>query len=295
MKTSFLSGIYLSQLSEFGIIILAGAVSAGLVSESMNSIAIISVIASMILSSYLIKYDKSIFKFFEAKIAKFDKRFIVKEVHIQDEHHEANILFFGYYDLNKELFTRFQKKGKSVLVVEKDPENIAIMKKESVPCIYNSINNPEFFEHLNFYKVELAVSNLTDMDENQMLIREIKKYNPKAMVIVSAKHLKESLQLYKLGADYVIYSPSLKEEKVSVILDDYTTDINRVIEKKLADLNKLKAKDAKIDETHAEFSDIDSFVGGLKSKNGRKKEDLNEEAGDREETPEYRTWGDKYI
>jgi len=297
MKTSFLSGIYLSQLSEFGIIIIAGAVASELVDGFMGSIAVISVISSMILSSYLIKSDKTLYKFFERFMVTFDKRFIVKEVKVETQHYDANILFFGYFDLGLDRIRRFEKMGKRVLFVENDPENLALLRGDRIPCVYNSINNPDFFEHLSFHKVDVVVSNLSDLDENEMLLKEMKKYNPKALVIVTAKHLKDSIELYKLGADYVIYTPNLREEKVSVILDDYASDLGKVLEKKVVEVTRLKERHQKLDQVHKEgFYDLHSIfknakLGAVK----RTKPDVNEEAGDRDSVPEHRLWGDKYL
>lgn len=246
LKTSFFSGLYLAQLSEFGIIIMLAGVSSGAIPEDATMIAIMSVILTMIFSSYFIKYDKKIFKLFEAKLAKLDKKLVSKDIKLEPLSVDCNILFFGYYDIGKELREKLQALNKKIVVVEKDPENMAMLRKEGIRAIYSSINDPAFFEHLNFEKVELVISSLLDPDENKLIIKHIKKNNPKALIIVSAKSLKEALDLYKNDADYVLYSSYLHEQRVSVILEEYSTDINKVVDKKIAELAKLQEKEEKL-------------------------------------------------
>jgi len=261
LKTSFFSGLYLSQLSEFGIIIIAGGMASGNLTPEAGTLAIISVIATMVLSSYLIKYDRKIFKLFESRIVSFDKKFITKDIKEESVDIDCNILFFRYCDVDKEILSKFKKMGKRMIVIDNDPQNIELMKKEGIEYIYNSISNPEFFEHLNFEKVDLVVSSLTDIDENKMIIHEIKKTNPKAVIIATAKSLKDSMELYRLNVDYVLYSAFLKEQKVSVLLEEYSADINKLLEKKISDMSRFKEKEARMaDVSSGEFLDIESFI-----------------------------------
>jgi len=278
LKTSFFTGIYLSQMSEFGIIILAGGVAGGAIGTGMNSIAIISVIVSMILSSYLIKYDKNIFKWLEPHLKRLDKRFLTKEVNLTPADPGCEVIFFGYYDLDRELLEKYRSKGKKVAVIENDPEHIALLKEEGIRCIYGSINNPDFFEHVNFHKVEVAVSSRTDVDENKIIIREVKKENPNAVVIVTAKRLKDALALYKNDADYVIYTEFLNEKKVTKILNESITDFKKVVDEKIFDMAKLQEKEERSKKVResGEFHDLE-HIFKYKHKTHEKKEKLKKE------------------
>jgi len=259
LKTSFYSGIYLSQMSEFGIIILAGGVISGAIGPSMNSIAIISVIASMIFSSYLIKYGKEIFKWIEPYMKRLDKKFLTKEVKLTPTDPGCEVIFFGYYDLDRELLEKYRSKGKKIAVIDNDPENIALLKEEGIKCIYGSINNPDFFDHINFSKVEVAVSSHTDIDDNKTIIREIKKESPKAVVIATAKRLKDALALYKNEADYVIYTEFLNEKKVTNILNESITDFKKMVDEKIFDMAKLQEKEERSKKIRdgGEFRDLE--------------------------------------
>ncbi|MBI5388773.1 cation:proton antiporter [Candidatus Woesearchaeota archaeon] len=262
MKTAFLSGLYLSQLSEFGIIIVAAGVFAKNISGVISSIAVISVIVTMILSSYYIKYDKRIYNRCQKLLLYTEKWFKTKEQVQETVDPGCNILFFGYYDLGQELFAKLRQMGKKIVVIEQDPVSIELLKRENIPYIYNSIHNPEFFEALNLANVELAVSSIIDAEDNKQLIKQIKHANQKAIVIVTAKNMKEALELYNAQADYVINPSYLNEQHVSVLLEEFTHDITKVIGKKIEDITAFKEKEAKrkqVQEEQNRFIDIDAF------------------------------------
>lgn len=271
IKTAFITGLNLAQLSEFGSIIIMSGIASGVINGGVNAIAVISIILTMILSSYLIKYDKQIFKYFEPHLKKIESKFKDEDFEKMGDHHKVsnhNIIFFGYHDIGKELYSKIDKMGKKLLVIENDPQNIEILKKEKVAHIYNSVNNPDFFEKIDLSKSELVISSIIDIEDNKMIIKQAKRHNAKCTVIVTAKSLKDSLDLYANNADYVICPFYLNEQQVSVLLEDYTTDINKVITKKINDITQIKEIERKKLENRkaSAFLDIDSFFKRISKK-----------------------------
>jgi len=267
MKSSLITGLSLAQFSEFGLIIIASGAAAGAISNDIKTMAIILIILTMMLSSYFIKYDKKIFKFSEKYLLMVDGIFPNKQAKAGIDKlnkMKYNIIFFGYYYINRELLAKLTSLNKKILVVDNDPAHIKLLKKEGTQYSYNSISNPEFFEQLNFKQVGLIVSSLTDLEDNKMIIRQLKQSNPKATAIVTARSLKHSLDLYNNDADYVIYPSYLNEQRVSVLIEDYTMDINKVISQKIGDLTKFKAMDRKRKESKGSNTfDVNSFIGKI--------------------------------
>lgn len=271
LRTSFLTAVNLSQFSEFGLIIITSAVLSNLVPAKINAIAIILLVSTFVLSSYYIKYDTVLLKHSEKFLRKIDAFFPQKKVEGAAKNVAGfQILLFGYYDLGKEFFSKMELLGKKPLVVENDPANIQLLKKESIPYLYGSVSNPYFLEHLDFSNAEIVVSSMVDVDESKTIIKTIKEKNPASIIIVTAKNIKNSLELYDGGADYVIYPSYLNEQNVSVLLEDYTSDINKIITKKINDLARLKIRQEKMRESETMFN-INEFMKRL-SKMQRKKE-----------------------
>jgi Trk K+ transport system NAD-binding subunit len=269
IRTCFLSGLYLAQISEFGIIIFVGSVSAGLIGSSLNSLAIILIIVTMLISSYFIKYDKKIFNFFVEDLEKLDKFFTLNknEEEKKDIEIDAQIVFFGYYEFGKELMENLQQSSKKIIVIENDPEHIEMLKRDKIKYVFGTPYSPEFFEHVKFKNPELVISNKLDVTQNKMIIKELKKLYPNVIVIVTARRISDSLDLYKYNADYVIYPSYINEQHISVLLQEYTVDINKMIAKKVTDLSKFqKKKEEEIETTHSLFQDVDVFLKDMQSR-----------------------------
>jgi len=270
LKTSFITGLNLAQFSEFSIIIISSSVLGGILPKEFLTIAIILVVASMLASSYIIKYDKQIFAYLEKYLRGIDRLFPGKSKIAEIEKLSGyQVIFFGFYDLSRELFSKLEQLGKKVVVIEKDPNNIQLLEKEKIPHIFNSVSNPYFFERIPFKEAEIVISSLIDIGENKMIIKQLKNANPKSAVIVTAKSVSNSLELYEAGADYVIYPRYLNEQHVSVLLEDYILDINKILSKKISEIAMLKEKSSKAESLKSRF-DINKFLKSLSKKKVKK-------------------------
>jgi Kef-type K+ transport system membrane component KefB len=278
LKTSFTSGLYLSQISEFSIIIAVGSAASGLISPSISTIVIEMVILTMIFSSYIIKNDRKIFNCLEKYIKPVDRWFATKYSAAKDETKtiDAQFIFFGYSEFGDELMDSLMKLNKKIVVVENDPYHIELLEKKDIPYLFSSIYSQDFFEHTHFMSPELVVSNMNDVSGNLLIINQLKKDYPKVTMIVTAKNVKESLELYNGGADYVIYPAYLNDQQVSVLLQEYSADINKVITKKVQDIAKFRQKEQEQQELEKGFfQDIDAFAGEM-HKNSKKGTGLRE-------------------
>jgi Trk K+ transport system NAD-binding subunit len=73
-----------------------------------------------------------------------------------------------------------------------------------IPCIYGDYMNKEVLEKANLSNAEIIISTITDLEDNLVLIKEVKKVNNKARVFIVARRISEAFKLYDAGADYVI-------------------------------------------------------------------------------------------
>ena len=86
------------------------------------------------------------------------------------------------------------------------------------------------------------MSTVPDINDNLLLIRKLKDVNKKAIVMVTASQVDEALKLYDHGADYVILPHFLGGEHVSLLLEDFTTDINKLLATKIGHIRELKRR-----------------------------------------------------
>ena len=272
LKTAFLTSVHLSPQSEFGIILVSSGVAIGQIDAQISSIIILSTIATMILCSYTIKYDKQLWTLCQPLLSKIDRFITTEGKDTKQETIAAQVVFFGYYESGKDILKSLLEKGKRIVVVSNDPEHIDALETAKIAYHYGSAATPDFFDHVHFQDIQLVVSSKDDVDENKLLLSRVKREYHGTILIVTARAVKDALELYKAGADYVIYPTYVNEQQVSLLLDAYTTDVDAVIKRKMSDMGRfqelldekqLLRKNRKADLTHNFFHDIDHLVGKL--------------------------------
>jgi Kef-type K+ transport system membrane component KefB len=112
-RASFESAIYLCQISEVGLTIMLAYGP-----DSLKPVAILSLVLSMVIGSYLIKYDRQLFRLAKSHLAASPKGAARKALRF-------SIVFFGFQDVGRSIVESYREQGKHIVVVENDPSNIS--------------------------------------------------------------------------------------------------------------------------------------------------------------------------
>ena len=118
------------------------------------------------------------------------------------------------------------KLKKSLLVIDFNPEVIKYLIDNKVPSLYGDIGDTEILERLNFKKSKMLISTVPTKKDNLQLIKHAKKMNKNLTIFVTAEHIQEALDLYDAGADFVVLPHFLGGEHLSLLIEDFTTNIN---------------------------------------------------------------------
>ncbi|MBI2546434.1 cation:proton antiporter [Candidatus Woesearchaeota archaeon] len=269
-KTAVYSGIGLGQISEFGLIVVAQGILLGHVDSSMLSLTILLIIVSMALSSYAIKYNLFIYhRYFENM--KFLDRFFRPGHVLEAGKSDAEVVVYGYENLDPALISRFKEAKKDVLVIDNNPNVIKSLKTQSMNCLYGDISQVDVLEKVNFEKVQIVISTIPDIFNSMVLIKKTREANRKAVVILTANKVKDSLDLYNEGADYVILPNYLGEKQVSLIVESVNKDLNSIVNSKLNHIEELRKKEymqRKLYEQDTMMVEIDTFLKNITHKIG---------------------------
>ncbi len=201
-RVSFKAGINLSQISEFSIILIVLAATNGLVSETAAAIVTFVAIITIAVSSYLIQYDNELFaRFDKLRIKLFDR-----EAKSKDHRHAAKYSFiiFGYHRGGHEFVKTFRRMKRRFIVVDYDPNVIDHLQRQHIACQYGDATDLELLEEVGARTAKLVVSTIVDFETNQQLIRHLNLHNPDVLIVCNASSYEEALQLYELGASYVM-------------------------------------------------------------------------------------------
>lgn len=203
-RNGFLSGLTVSQISEFSFILIALGISVGHLSPEILSMVTIIGLITMAGSSYAILNSNGFYYRLSRYLGIFEKqgKKVDEGKYHKGEDHE--VLLFGYNRIGYSLEKAFQNIKKKFLVIDNNPETILNLAKAKVECRYGDAEDTELLEDLPIKKAKMIVSTIPDLDTNKLLIKKIREVNEKAIVIVVSHQIEDSLQLYEEGATYVI-------------------------------------------------------------------------------------------
>lgn len=212
-RVSFKTGINLSQISEFSIILIMLAASVGMIRPEAGSIITLVAIITIATSTYLMHYDEALFRIFNRfNIRLFEKETVYKE-HRSPRSYQ--MILFGYHHGGHEFIRAFKQLHKRYLVVDYDPEVIDVLEHQKVDYLYGDATDVELLREAGVEKTKLIVSTINEHATNLFLVNLVEKMNPHAAFICHADNIKEANALYDAGATYVMIPHHIGSERMS--------------------------------------------------------------------------------
>lgn len=215
-RISFKTGINLSQISEFSIVLVVLAISEHMVRPELGSIITLVAIITIAISAYLTHYDEELFSYFD----RFKLHFFESGTNYREKRspHSYPLVLFGYHHGGHEFIRAFQKLHKRFLVIDYDPEVIDLLDNEKMDYLYGDATDIELLKEANIEKSKLIVSTITDHKTNMFILDLMDKVNPDAAVICHADNIKQATELYEAGATYVMIPHHIGSERVSAFI-----------------------------------------------------------------------------
>lgn len=241
-RTSFLSAISLAQTSEFALIIVTQGRVLGHVSPELFSLLVVLIILTIFFSSYFIKYEYKIYSIFNRDLAYFERMNTHEDNLELSLKGKSDVLLVGYSRTGYDIFKKLRDMKKKLSVVDFNPEIIKKLIKEKIPCIYGDIANHEILEKIDFKNLKFVISTIPDPFPSKLLIKYAKKRNPEIVVFVTSYHVEDALSLYEMGADYVILPHFLGGYHASVLLEEVSLDLKKLMHTKSKHLKELHVR-----------------------------------------------------
>jgi Kef-type K+ transport system membrane component KefB len=239
-RVSFLTSISLAQVSEFSLIIVAQGLILGHISKGLFSLTILLAIITITITSYLIQFDNSLYMKFSGFLQIFERIGTkTKKMEYLPEDKDIEIILCGYNRIGYSIVKTVQKMKKSLLIIDYNPDVIKRLMARKIPCIYGDVGDSEILERVGLDKARMVISTVPEEQDNLLLIKKTRDVNKKGLIFVTANLVDEALTLYDAGADYVILPHLLGGEHVSVLLEDFTGNINKILETKLKHIDEL--------------------------------------------------------
>ena len=246
-KPSLYSGLYLTQVGEFALIIGMQGLQLGHISQTTFTSIVIITLLSLTFTSYYVKYMQQIYSLLEKPLSFLDK-FNTEGLEFARKDIKPNIILCGHNRIGYSILKNLGKTKKSkekILVIDYNPEIIKSTAARGFHCIYGEVDDEEIIDKMNLPKIKILISTVPELKDNLLLTRKVRKVNKKAKVIVTAQSTVDAMTLYKAGADYVTLPHFLGGEHISNLITG--------VRKRAINLNKRREdhlKELKLRQKH---------------------------------------------
>ena len=217
-RTSFKTGINLSQISEFSIILIVLASSTGVVGGTLTAIITLVALITITVSTYLMQYDNVIYRKVEKHLDLFERNGAA------DAHHNIKnypLVLIGYQNGGHQYLKTFRSLKKRFVVVDYDPAVIEDLEHANIDYMYGDATDPELLAELNMEKVQLIVNTIGDHEVNAQLVRYVRRRNEHAVIVCYSSNYGEAAELYKLGVSYVMLPHFIGSERLSSFISTH--------------------------------------------------------------------------
>ena len=165
-------------------------------------------------------YSDKLYPFFSRYLSIFERKKAKKE----KDSVGYDIIQFGYNRIGYDLVKSFKKLGSKHLIVDYDPDTILELSHKGVACRYGDADDEDFLDELQLSSAKMVISTIPKFDTNTLLINQIRRVNKNAIIIVISHSINETIELYKLGASYVIMPHFLGGNHASKMIDEFQFD-----------------------------------------------------------------------
>lgn len=239
--TIFQTSLNLSQISEFSLVIMIVGLELGVVSQAGLTAMALTGVISIIASSIMITFSRKIYPVLSPMVGFFENGSLThqtenkqKEVELED-----HVILIGAHRIGGEIIRFLKRESIPFLVLDFNPKIVQKLVGEKVHALYGDVGDLEILEFLNLEKAKLIISTAQDIDDNLLLLSEIKRRKAQAVVIGRAISVTDAETLYKLGADYVILPEIVTGDFIAQILRDHWPNMHFFKNRPEVELNKL--------------------------------------------------------
>ncbi|RMF54647.1 sodium:proton exchanger [Candidatus Woesearchaeota archaeon] len=246
IKTAFSTGITLSQISEFSLILLTLGVSAGHINPTVRSLVAFVAVITITLSSYFIFYQDKIYSKISSVLTKFESKNAQEDSMKSHQQKTYDLILIGYGQLGEEIHSRLKKR--KALIIDHDPKRVNSLIMNNVECVYGDVSDPDTLEQIEEFNPKIIVSTLESHDENVLVLKHFKAKDKNIKLFITATNMDEAFELYDLGADYVIMPHFLGGDHASLILEKHGADSRKIRKTRSEHLRELRMRKAKGNE-----------------------------------------------
>jgi len=206
IRTSILSGFYLSQIGEFSFVLAIAGKKAGLLDEYGYQIFLSASVITMLLTPFIISVSPSVSEYLISvlPLKSFER---IKRKRLKEEFPSKkldHVIIVGFGVNGSNLAKVLKESGIPYTVLEMNANTVKKMKKKGEPIYYGDGTSPEILHKMGIHRASVLVVAISDPAATRRIVQIARHENPEIHIIVRTRYVAEVDDLIKLGANEVI-------------------------------------------------------------------------------------------
>jgi Kef-type K+ transport system membrane component KefB len=238
-RTAFLTGLSLSQVSEFSLILVFVGYKLGAFDQRVVSLVTLVSLVGFFVSSYALINSKRLYRLLSGKLSFLERDSVKKDEIAKDAEElgklEDHVVVVGGDQMGESILEALEDMNMMVVVVDFDPKIVKKLEGKKIHRLFGDIADLDIQERAKMDEARMVISTIPYIEDNLLLLKELKHENRKAKIVVMALDTRDAKILYKEGADYVILPHLAGGRQIAEIIMDNHLDR----------IEKLKKKDEK--------------------------------------------------
>lgn len=242
LRTSFMTGVTVAQVSEFSLILMSIGLAAGHVNETAVTVVTLVGITTIAISSYGILYSNKVYEKLLSKLANLiESKSKRAEKELGETIYKRHIVIVGAHRLGSHLITSLQKQKEQFLVVDFNPDVVSHYNHSGISAVCGDIADPYIQNVASLTEARMIICTIPDFRDTLALLSAVRENTRKrAKLVVTASDEQEALDLYHKGADYVLLPHFVGGVHLAEIIEENTDtrSLHKLKDKHLKQIHK---------------------------------------------------------
>lgn len=196
-QASVFTGVALSQVGEFGLVLVKEATTLKLITQEQRGMLIAASLATMILTPLLLMLLR----------ATWPKRRQEVQADVDAELADTldkHVILVGYGINGRNVARALQFLGVKFVVVEMNQQTVRKERENGIPICYGDATSHILLELLHVDRARVFITAIADAAVTRTIVAQARHANSKMKVIARTRYIAEIAQLRELGADIVV-------------------------------------------------------------------------------------------
>jgi Kef-type K+ transport system membrane component KefB len=207
-RTAVTAGLAMGQISEFSLILAALGLSLGHIDKTAMGLITLIGLITIGLSAYMILYSQWLYE----RLAPALGIFKVGGLRVTRPLSDAGMvsappvdtIVFGLGRYGRSLAQEMQRRGRTVLGVDFDPERVRFWSQRGLQTLYGDLEDAELFHALPLADAQWVVSTIPEQDKCLVLLHALQHHGFAGHIALTTDKMQHRDFLLDAGADVVL-------------------------------------------------------------------------------------------